>query len=154
MKPMTPARAVWLILVGCFPGPSLGAAQAKPPKPTLPQAVANAFHQAYPSATVLSWSRERDKGKTVYEVESRDGTTRRDLLYSPTGETLEIEETLPAASLPAPVQAALKSGFPNATVARAEQVTRGSVVTYELAIKVGGKSRSLAFDPNGKPLKP
>lgn len=129
-------------------------AQAKPPEPTLPQAVANAFHTSYPTATILSFSRELNAGKVVWEVESRDGSTRRDLLYAPTGETLEIEETIPAASLPAPVRDALKANAPNAMVTRAERVTRRAVVTYELAIKVGGKSRSLAFDRNGKPVKP
>ncbi len=154
MQPITPVRAARLFLVVSLGGTTFAAAQAKPAKPALPQAVSAAFHQAYPSATILSWSREKDNGKMVYEVESRDGTTRRDLLYSSTGETLEIEETIPAADLPAPVQEALKSAAPGATVTRAERVTRGPVVTYELAIKVGGKTSSLAFDPNGKPIKP
>ena len=129
-------------------------AQSKPAKPPLPVAIASAFHQSYPSATILAFSREQEKGKTIWEVESKDGVTRRDLLYSPTGETLEIEETVPPAELPAPVQSAWKAAAPGGTVTRAERVTRGSAVSYELSMKVGGKARSLSFDPSGKRVTP
>ena len=129
-------------------------AQAKPVKPVLPRAIATAFHQTYPKATILAFSRETENGRTIYEVESRDGTTRRDLLYTPTGTTLEIEETLPAAELPAPVRNAVETAAPGAKVTRAERVTRDTVVTYEIAVRVGGKARSLVIDPGGKPVRP
>lgn len=49
-------------------------------------------------------ARSARQGKVVYEVESRDGPTRRDLIYSSTGDVLEIEERIPVDSVPADVR--------------------------------------------------
>src|SRR2546423_1764797 len=59
----------------------------------LPRAIETAFRKAYPNATILHASRERRNGQVVYEVESRDGSTQRDLVYDLAGQALEIEET-------------------------------------------------------------
>ena len=145
--------ALLLLVVG-FSYASSMQAQAKPAKPVLPAPVAKAFQETYPAARILAFSREREKGRIIYEVESRDGTTRRDLLYSTTGEVLEIEETIALAALPPPVRNALETAAPGAKVSRAERVTRDSVVTYEFAVRVSGRARAFNFDSAGRPVKP
>lgn len=116
---------------------------------TLPTVVATAFRQAYPKATTLHVSRETQDGKVVYEVESRDGTTRRDLLYDPQGNVLEIEEMIPADSVPASVRAGLERDLPGATLVGAERVQRGDVVLYEVQGRKNGRSQYLTYDPEG-----
>src|SRR5215471_12185950 len=54
-------------------------------KDTLPTQVAAAFHHTYPAARILNVSKERSAGRVVYEIESQDGDTRRDLIYTPSG---------------------------------------------------------------------
>jgi hypothetical protein len=62
----------------------------------LPAAVSEAFTKAYPKAVSTGADKEAEKGKTFYEIESLDGTMKRDLLYTPEGKAAEIEEALPA----------------------------------------------------------
>ena len=118
---------------------------------SLPQAVARAFHQTYPAAIVLHVSKERREGKVVYEIESRDGATRRDLIYTTAGEVLEIEERIPPDSVPPAVRAAADSRVKGGTLVGAERVTRGAVVLFEVQMRRNGRSTFLTFDREGRP---
>ena len=66
----------------------------------VPNAVLNSFHKAYPKAEIKGLSTEMEKGKKYYEIESVDGSIRRDLLFTPAGKIAEIEETIPSSELP------------------------------------------------------
>jgi putative PepSY-like beta-lactamase-inhibitor len=116
---------------------------------SLPPAIATAFHQTYPGARILTVSRERRDGKVVYEIESRDGPMRRDLIYSLEGNTVEIEDILPADSVPAPVRTAVQRDLPGAAILGAERVTTGAVIVYEVQVKKSGRTRLLVYDPAG-----
>ena len=144
---MTAHRLVgWIICAIALPGASLAA------QDSLPSAVASAFHQAYPVARVLHVSKERRDGNVVYEIESRDGDTRRDLIYSPAGAVLEIEERIPVDSVPAVVRAAAEHRIAGGTLVGAERVTRGTVILYEVQLRLNGRSRFLTYDPEGRPV--
>ncbi len=69
------------------------AQEKKIDKNDLPKAVLNAFQKRYPNAAIKGTSIEKENGKTYYEIESIDGTRRRDLLYTKSGKVAEIEET-------------------------------------------------------------
>lgn len=116
----------------------------------LPAVVLTAFRQAYPNARILHATRERRDGKVVYEVESLDGSLRRDLLYDPKGHAIEIEEVIPADSMPEAVRAALARDVQEAEVVRAERITRGEVILYEIQVRRNGRTRSLTYDSNGR----
>ena len=116
---------------------------------TLPTAVATAFHQAYPNAEILNVAREMRDGKVIYEIESQDGPTRRDLIYSPEGNTIEIEDILPADSLPATVRAAVERDIQGATIVGLERVATGAVVVYEVTVRKSGRTQILTYDPAG-----
>ena len=118
---------------------------------SLPQAVARVFHQAYPAAAVLHVSKERREGHIVYEIESRDGATRRDLIYTLAGDVLEIEERIPPDSVPVAVRAAAERRVAGGKLVGAERVTRGAVVLFEIQMRRSGRSTFLTFDPNGRP---
>ena len=132
----------WLLLAGA------GTAVAQR-SDTLPAVVATAFQQAYPSATILHVSREPQDGKIVYEIQSRDGSTRRDLLYDPLGKVIEVEEMIAADLVPAKVRAALERDLTGATVLGAERVTRGEAVLYEVQARKNGRTQILTYDPAG-----
>ena len=126
-----------------------GAARAQR-RDTLPTAVAAAFRQAYPEARILNVSRERRAGKVVFEIESQDGPTRRDLIYDLTGRAMEVEEVIPVEAVPATVRAAVEGRLPGATLLGAERVTRDTVTLYELRVRHGGRTSYLTYDPAGK----
>jgi uncharacterized membrane protein YkoI len=119
----------------------------------LPAAISTAFKKSYPSATIRGTAKETEGGKTVYEVESVDKGKARDLMYNVDGTVISIEEELNAADLPAPVAAALKKLYPQATIAVAERLTEGTKIEYELQIK-GAAVTSVAFMPDGKLVPP
>jgi hypothetical protein len=93
-------------------------------------------------------SKETENGKTTWEVESIDNGLSRDLVYNADGTVVEIEEEIPAASLPEPVTAAVKAKYPKATIARAEKVTHGTTESYELTLK-GAALKSIELTRDG-----
>ena len=143
---MTVRRIPTCLALIIIAGVGMVAAQATA---TAPQAVMSAFKQAYPNATILHVSRERRDGKIVYELETRDGAMRRDLIYDLEGHTLEIEEILPADSVPAAVRAGLERDLKGATIIGAERVMRGDTVLYEVQARKAGRTQILTYDPEG-----
>jgi hypothetical protein len=117
---------------------------------SLPAAIRAAFRQAYPNASILQASQERREGKVVYEIESLDGTQRRDLLYDLEGHAIEIEEIIPAHSLPEAVRQAVARDVPAARVAGAERIMRGEVVLYEVQVRHNGRAEYLTYDAKGQ----
>jgi Putative beta-lactamase-inhibitor-like, PepSY-like len=115
----------------------------------LPTAVRSAFEKAYPKAEIKGAAEEPENGVTYYEIESIDGKTHRDLLYTKDGEVHEIEEAMDTASLPEAVSAALEKAYPKCKVRRAEKTTRGSVTDIEVMIQTGKKRHELVFNTNG-----
>jgi len=118
----------------------------------VPAAVISAFKTAYPNATIRGYAREKENGKVFYEIESREGTTTRDVLYNPDGTVAEIEESIAATDLPAEVQQALKEKFPKAVITKVEKTTAGDKVSYEIVARQGKKRVTIEFDSSGKVL--
>jgi hypothetical protein len=141
-----PRLLTWIVGAVALPAANLAGQDSLPP------AVASAFHQAYPAARVLHVSKERRDSHIVYEIESRDGDTRRDLIYSTAGAVLEIEERIPVDSVPAMVRAAAERRLAGGTLVGAERVTRGTVVLFEVQLRLNGRSRFLTYDPVGRPV--
>ena len=118
----------------------------------VPAAVISAFKTAYPNATIRGYAREKENGKVLYEIESREGTTTRDVLYNPDGTVAEIEESIAATDLPLEVQQALKEKFPKAVITKVEKTTAGDKVSYEIVARQGKKRVTIEFDSSGKVL--
>jgi hypothetical protein len=148
------------VLALALAGAAAGAAQqpppAKPSKPAaapsaLPAPILAAFKAAYPHATIKAAAEEKEDGKVVWEVESTDNGLGRDLIYTPDGTVVEIEEEVPSAQLPAPVTAAVKAQYPAARIVKGEKLTRGATVSYELQL-TGAAKKSIELTPEGKPV--
>ena len=128
------------------------AAAAKPaadPAAKLPAPILTAFRTSYPNATIKGAAKETEDGKTVWEVESIDNGLTRDLIYSPDGTVVEIEEETAMANVPAAVTDAIKVKYPKATITKAEKMTVGQTITYELTLK-GAAVASIELTPDGK----
>ncbi len=119
----------------------------------VPKAVLTAFAQAYPKATIKGYSKEMDKGQVVYEIESVEGKTTRDVIYSADGNLILVEESVNTSELPLAVKSALDKRFPGGKILRAEKVTKGTVVGYEFRIEHNGKTSEIVFDPKGNESK-
>ena len=114
----------------------------------VPAAVREGVHRTYPNAIVTKWAAEVENGRTVYEAETRDGTTRRDMLVGTDGTILETETQVASDQLPAAVRAAAEAN--RARIRLAERVVVGHDTTYE--IQVQGRRGALALLPTGQPV--
>ncbi len=118
----------------------------------LPAAISAAFRQAYPRARILGSSRETKDGQVVYEVESMDGTQRRDLIYRPDGTVVEYEEVIATSALPAAVAAAFRAQRAGRAVS-AERLVRGAETRYELIVGRGRAQREYVFAADGRVIE-
>jgi hypothetical protein len=57
----------------------------------LPNPVVNAIQTQFPKAELLSAERDRDDGKTKYEVKIRTENGRKDVKVTPEGEILKVK---------------------------------------------------------------
>jgi hypothetical protein len=122
-------------------------------KKDVPAAVISAFQKAYPDAKMKGFAAETEHGTLYYEVESVRGKQTVDALLLPDGTFYEIEEAMTAKDLPAAVSGAVKAKHPKAKFQKAEKVTRGTEISYDLSATEGKSKISLTIDPNGKILK-
>ena len=118
----------------------------------VPASIQAAFTKQFPNAKIKKVAKEKRDGKVVYEVESTDAGQNRDIIYSATGDVIEIEEGIALTALPAPVSAAVKAQFPKATITSAEKLTVGTVISYEVVL-TGAAKNELILTPEGKPVK-
>jgi uncharacterized membrane protein YkoI len=143
---------ITLVMMAGFATNILAQTQKKYTVKDLPEAVGSAFKKSYPNAVIKVVDKEVENGKTFYEVESMDGTLKRDLLYTPDGKAYEIEESIAAAELPAAVNKAVSKEYPKGKVGKAERTTKEGAVQYDLSIKSGKKMFSVSIAPDGKIL--
>jgi hypothetical protein len=129
---------------------SMIAQEKKITEKEVPAAVLNSFHKAYPKAEIKGLSTEKEHGKKYFEIESMDGTVRRDLLFTPSGKIAEIEETIPASELPNGAMQSIEKKIPGAKVEHAEKVTSGSKVTYELSVTGTKGKYGVVLNNDGK----
>jgi len=144
-------RPICSLLLACaLIAPALPGQEKPVRQKDIPGPVLAAFHRAYPAAKIRGTSTEVEKGKTYYEIESVDGKQARDILYLADGTAAEIEETIPAESLPAAVRDAVTKEFHASDVTKAERVTRGAAVAYEIHVRRGAQHGSVVVDTAGK----
>jgi uncharacterized membrane protein YkoI len=117
----------------------------------LPPAVKATVVAETKNATLKGLSKEKEKGKTVYELESLVNGRTRDLMIDSAGKVYLVEEQLDPNSAPAPVRAALEA---KGTIVVLESVLQNGTTTYEGQVKTkAGKKLSMELNADGTPLK-
>jgi uncharacterized membrane protein YkoI len=137
---------ILFFLISC---PNLFSQEKKISEKEMPSAVLNSFHKTYPKGEIKGTSIEKEHGKTYYEIESMDGTQRRDILYSKEGVAVEVEETLASNNIPDFVKNSVLKKYPKGEIKRAEKITSGNKVSYEVKVKSGNKRIEAVLDSKG-----
>ncbi len=122
-------------------------------KKEVPAAVLAAFEKAYPKAVAKGYSWEEKDGKALYEIESLEGKIHRDVSFLENGRVFEKEEVVAVNSLPEAVREAVKKDHPKGMFLRAEKISRGTTVEYEVVIAQGKKKTEVKLDAGGKILE-
>ena len=118
---------------------------------SLPPAVRATVETETKSATLKGISKEKEKGQTVYELETVvDGRTR-DLMIDASGKVYEVEEQIDPTKAPDAVRSALEA---KGSIVKLESVLGNGRTTYEGQVTTkAGKTITMEIDADGKPLK-
>ena len=121
----------------------------------LPPAVQAAVKEQTKNATLVGVSTEKEKGKTMYEVETKVNGKTRDLLLDSTGAVVEVEQQVDLSTVPAAAKNAIEKKAAGGTIELVETVTKGSApVYYEAQIKTkAGKKIETSVNADGTPHK-
>jgi len=116
-----------------------------------PAAVQKALTEQAKGGTIKSVSVETEDGKTEYEARITGGGKDRTVAVDAAGKLLESETEVEFGTLPEPVKAALTKEAGKGKITRVEEVTAGSVVSYEGLVKEAGKKdREVVVGADGK----
>ena len=120
----------------------------------LPAPVRKTVDEQLKGAQIKNILKEKENGKTVYEIESTrgDGKTR-DFVVDETGSLVVIEEEIDLASLPAGAKAAIGKQAAGAKVTKVEALIKGSTTTYEAAFTRGRKKSEVIVTADGAVTK-
>lgn len=117
----------------------------------LPPAVKATVEAETKNATLKGLGKEKENGKTVYEVETLVNGRTRDLMIDAAGKVYEVEEQLDADKAPAPVRAALEA---KGKIVVLESVMANGKTTYEGQVQPKtGKKITLDLNADGTPVK-
>lgn len=115
----------------------------------VPKAILAAFEKTYSKAKIKGYAKEVDDGKTVFELESVEGSVNRDITYMADGSVVSIEESLPVSELPDVIRSAAEKQYPNSKISLCEKVSKGTNMQYELVVTTGKQKYELVLNPDG-----
>jgi hypothetical protein len=152
INPITTKSFLLTLLIGV--SAHAYAAEHKVPCSTLPSAVQEKSKAVLDGATVQGCVKDVSGGKTTYEMETLKDGRGKDITFDASGAVLEVEEQVDESSLPAPVAASLRKAYSGGKLGKIESLTRGGVlVSYEAVVIRNGKSKEVAFRPDGSAMK-
>ncbi len=119
----------------------------------LPKPVQVTVQKETQGATIVGISKETDAGKTIYEIETKVSGHSRDMLVDAKGALTEVEEETALDSLPAAVQAGIKTSIGKSKLVKLETVMNGTKVKtgYSALVETGGKQSEIEMGLDGKP---
>ena len=149
---MNRMKSVITVVVALAVAGSAVAAEKKIQMKDLPAPVQKAVQQEEAKgATVKNIIAEKQRGGTVYEVETVVSGHTRDLIFNAAGQVVESEEEIAIDAVPAPVRAALEA---SGKVIKVETQTKGGKSIYEAQVEKNGKKSEVAVDATGHRVKP
>jgi hypothetical protein len=149
------ALAVPVVMLLALAAPAR-ADEEKVPLDKAPKAVLDAAKKRFPKAEVVGVSKEAEDGKTVYEVEMKQGGKTTDVTLTPEGAIVLIEQEIDAKELPKAVAGALGKKYPKAAYKVAEAVYKVAsgkekLDFYEVELTTAEKKRvEVQVYPDGK----
>lgn len=130
------------------------AAETKVKVEDLPVAIQNTVKEQTKSAKLVGVTKEKEGGKTVYELETMANGKSRDLMIDGAGAIISVEEEVALETLPAAAQTAIQKKVAGGKISKVETVTKGSDLSYEAAYtSKSGKKAEYGVNADGTPHK-
>ncbi len=115
----------------------------------LPEAVQKTVREQTKNAELRGLAKETEAGKTFYEAETKVNGKSRDILIDPTGNVVEVEESIALESIPEAARKGLLTKAGSGKILSAESVTKGSIVSYEAVVLRKGKKSEVVVNADG-----
>jgi hypothetical protein len=125
----------------------------------LPKAVAAAVKARFPDAEMVGASKEKENGKTEYEVSVKTKDGKADVTLTSEGMITGIEKEIAVKDLPKAVADALAAKYPGANHQTAEEVIavkdgKETLESYEVVLVTAEKKKlEVVVSPEGKVKK-
>src|SRR5947207_2283444 len=148
-----------VVLVLGLPGLGARGDEEKVPLDKAPKPVLEAVKARFADAKITGVTKEKEDGKTVYEVTIKDKGQNVDVTVTPEGVITLIEKTITAKDLPKAVLKTLEDRYPKATYKIIEEIIKvekkeEKLVYYEVLLETAEKKkREAQISPEGKFLK-
>jgi hypothetical protein len=101
----------------------------------LPKAVVEAIKAKYEGAKLVSAEKETQKDKVFYEVNIKHKDKAIELLLTPEGKIVSVEQPIEAKDLPKAVTEAIAKRYPKAAIKSAEETTKDNKATYAVLLE-------------------
>ncbi len=128
---------------------TFGTASATSKLDKLPAAVRKTAQAETVNAEVLAVKKEKEGGKTFYEIETRIAGRTRDLVIDEGGSVVVVEEEVALADVPQVVQSTIQREAGGAKIVKIEALTKGSEKTFEAIVESRGKQREFIVSAAG-----
>jgi hypothetical protein len=126
---------------------------------TIPRRVLDALSAKFPNATIEKWTKERERGKTIYDLEFTAAGRKAEADIAEDGSIQNFETQFDADRLPKAVTDAVARKYPKSTIKEVLEVTeiknRKEVPGgFEIVIETAGKKEvELTIARSGKILE-
>ena len=142
------------VIVSAFMVSLAVCAETKVNLESLPVPVQNTVKEQTRNAKLVGVSKEKERGKTVYELETTLDGKSRDLVIDAAGAIISVEQEVTLETVPPAAQAAIQKKVASGKLTKVETVTKGSDVSYEAAYTTKtGKRAEYSVDASGSPHK-
>lgn len=130
-------------------------AQSKMKLEDLPAPVQETVRNETKGVTLSGISKEVEKGKTFYEVETKSGNKTRTLLLDAAGKITAVEEEVDINAVPAAARQVIEKKAAGGQIKRVEIVMAPGAVSpyYEAVVETKGKTSEVAVNANGSKHK-
>jgi uncharacterized membrane protein YkoI len=129
-------------------------AESKVKVENLPPAVQKTVKEQTQNAKLVGVSKEKEGGKTVYELETMVNDKSRDLMIDSAGTIISVEDEVALDSIPEAAKKSIQEKVAGGKITKVETVTKGSEVSYEAAYtSKSGKKAEYAVNADGTPHK-
>jgi hypothetical protein len=109
----------------------------------VPAAVKNALLKKYPSASTVTWEKEKRNFEANWGGRSKEDNS---VVFTPDGSFVEMVVAIPVSDLPLGVVTYIKAHYPGTKITEAGRVTNAKGgITYEAEVK----GKDLIFDQEG-----
>jgi hypothetical protein len=124
-----------------------------------PQPILDALHVRFPGAEIRKWSKEKEHGTVLYDVEFTQNGKKLEADIGVDGTIDNWEQEIPVAELPQAAKDAAMAAYPEATIVTVMACTRvtggkDALEGYEVLLAPAhGKKKEITVAPDGKLLE-